>query len=92
MGIGTYASMDEEWAEVAFVVRDDFQHAGIAACLFQELQRVAMQNGLKGFMAAILPSNKAMISLCRKFFANPEIDNTGDELEIWMRFPDTALS
>lgn len=86
VAIGTYAMIDEEWAEVAFVVRDDFQHQGIAVHLFKELERVASQNGFKGFLATILPENTPMINLCRKLFSDLKIDEEGHEVEIWVRF------
>lgn len=91
VAIGTYAGIDEEWAEVAFVVRDDFQHFGVASCLLKELEKVAIKNDFKGFMAEILPENKAMIGLCQKWYSDPEIENTDGDLRIWMRFRNSKL-
>lgn len=86
VGIGTYARIDDTWAEVAFVVRDDFQGQGIAAYLLGELEKVARINGFSGFFASILPENAAMLNLCKKFYANCSIKNGADEVDIWMKF------
>lgn len=88
VGVGTYAKIDEEWAEVAFVVRDDFQGQGIAAYLFRELEKVARINGFSGFFAAILPENTAMLNLCKKFYPNCSIKRGAEEIDLWMRFPE----
>ena len=88
IAIGTYAAIDDKWAEVAFVVREDFQNQGIAGYLFKELERVASTNGFVGFFATTLPENKAMISLAKKCFADTKIKATKDEIEIWMKFPE----
>ncbi len=60
MAIGTYAEVDDQWAEVAFVVREDFRNHGIARYLLKELEKIARSNGYKGFTATILPENQAM--------------------------------
>ncbi len=86
IGIGTYARMDDQWAEVAFVVREDFQGQGVAAYLFKELEKVAATNGFIGFFAATLPENRSMINLCKKLYADIKIKNSGDEVDIWMKF------
>lgn len=86
VGIATYAKLDEEWAEVAFVVRDDFQGQGIAAYLFKELEKVARINGFSGFFAAILPENTAMLNLCKKFYPKCSIKRGVEEVDLWMKF------
>ena len=86
IAIATYAEMDEKWAEVAFVVREDFQSQGIAGYLFKELEKVATTNGFEGFFAATLPENKPMIDLCKKRYPEIKISTKNDEVEIWMKF------
>ncbi len=86
VAIGTYAKMDDTWAEVAFVVREDFQNQGIAGYIFKELERVASANGFEGFLATTLPENKSMINLCKKCFSDITITSTPDAIEIWMKF------
>ena len=86
VAIGTYAKMDDKWAEVAFVVREDFQNQGIAGYIFKELEKVASANGFEGFFAATLPENKSMIKLAKKCFSSIKITAIQDEVEIWMHF------
>ncbi|EKD34516.1 MAG: acetyl-CoA hydrolase/transferase [uncultured bacterium] len=87
VAIGTYAEMDEKWAEVAFVVREDFHSQGIAGYVMRQLQKVASANGYEGFYATMLSENTAMLSLCRKIFPDAKIDRLEDEIEVWMKFP-----
>jgi len=47
-------------AEVAFVVRDEWQGRGIGKLLFQELVVIAKQNGIIGFTAEVLRENRKM--------------------------------
>ena len=86
VAIATYAKIDDKWAEVAFVVREDYQSQGIAGYIFKELEKVAVANGFEGFFAATMPENKSMINLCKNHFPNIKIKANQDEIEIWMRF------
>lgn len=47
-------------AEVAFVVRDEWQGRGIGKFLFKHLTTIAKQHGITGFTAEVLRSNKRM--------------------------------
>ncbi len=86
VAIATYARMDDKWAEVAFVVREDLQGQGAAGYLCRELEKVAATNGFEGFFAATLPENKSMINLCKKLYSAIKITPNADEVEIWMKF------
>ncbi len=94
VAIGTYAKMDEKWAEVAFVVREDYQGQGVATYIFRELERVAATNGFEGFIATTLPENISMINLCKKCFSSPDITENEEEVIIRMKFskPDRTSS
>ena len=61
IAIGRYY-LDEKtnMAEVAFVVRDDWQNRGIGTELFLYLAKIAVRNGIRGFTAEVLRSNRAM--------------------------------
>lgn len=52
-----------QYAEVALVVRDEWQGRGLGTALFSRLVRLAMQQGLKGFTATVLAGNTRMLSL-----------------------------
>ena len=47
-------------AEVAFVVRDEWQGRGIGKLLFTELIVIAKQSGIMGFTAEVLRENRKM--------------------------------
>jgi acyl-CoA hydrolase/RimJ/RimL family protein N-acetyltransferase len=50
-------------AEVAFVVRDDYQNKGIGAEMLSYLTYLAKKKGLLGFTAEVLMDNKSMLHL-----------------------------
>lgn len=61
IGVGRYdrqSGTDE--AEVALVVRDDYQYQGIGSVLLDLLVVVARVNGIATFSASILAENRAM--------------------------------
>ena len=87
MAIATYAEVDQpQWAEVAFVVREDFQGQGIAAYLLEELEKIAKGNGYIGFCASVLHENYPMIHLFKKHYPNLTHKQIGKEIEIRMPF------
>ncbi|MHB8870348.1 MAG: GNAT family N-acetyltransferase [Thermoleophilia bacterium] len=48
-------------AEVAFLVRDDWQHRGLGARLLDYLIELAMERGILGFSAEVLAANRGML-------------------------------
>ncbi len=54
------------WADVAFVVDEQYQGLGIASHLYKMLIRYARDRGIQGFTADILVSNKAMMNVFEK--------------------------
>ncbi|MFU8888380.1 MAG: GNAT family N-acetyltransferase [Trueperaceae bacterium] len=61
IAVGRYY-LDEKtnMAEVAFVVRDDWQNKGIGTELLRYLAQIAIRNGIRGFTAEVLRANRAM--------------------------------
>ena len=61
IAIGRYY-LDEKtnFAEIAFVVRDDWQNKGIGTFLLKHLATIAKRNGISGFTAEVLRANVAM--------------------------------
>jgi acyl-CoA hydrolase/RimJ/RimL family protein N-acetyltransferase len=57
---------DRPYADVAFVVDENYQGIGIGTHLFKMLIRLAKERGLHGFTADVLPSNKAMVKVFEK--------------------------
>jgi RimJ/RimL family protein N-acetyltransferase len=60
---GTYIRSDEDAAEVAFVVEEDYHGLGIARRLLKHLANVAVDAGVRRFTAEVLPHNAAMLSV-----------------------------
>jgi GNAT superfamily N-acetyltransferase len=57
---------DRPFADVAFVVDENFQGLGIASFLFEMLIRVAREQGIIGFTADVIADNKAMLKVFEK--------------------------
>jgi acyl-CoA hydrolase/GNAT superfamily N-acetyltransferase len=53
-------------AEVAFIVRDQWQNRGIGTFLLKYLITIAKRNGIAGFTAEVLMDNKPMIAVLHK--------------------------
>nr|MBF0221731.1 GNAT family N-acetyltransferase [Desulfobulbaceae bacterium] len=67
IAVGRYY-LDEKTnrAEVAFVVRDEWQGKGIGKILFRQLLVVAKQSGIAGFTAEVLRDNRKMQAVFNK--------------------------
>jgi acyl-CoA hydrolase/GNAT superfamily N-acetyltransferase len=61
-----YLNEKTNLAEVAFVVRDSWQNKGIGAFLLDYLATVAKRNGISGFTAEVLRTNRAMQRVIQK--------------------------
>lgn len=67
VGVGQYSIHEtNHTAEVALVVKDDFQKQGIGTELLRYLTRLARRQGLLGFTAEVLVGNHAMLHLFEK--------------------------
>ncbi len=55
-----YLDETTNMAEVAFVVRDDWQNRGLGTSLLNHLTVIAKRNGIRGFTAEVLRANKPM--------------------------------
>ena len=83
MAIASYAMGDDRHrAEVAFVVREDFQNMGVSSQLIDILQEIAIKNGYKGFTATVLKTNGPMLHLFRKKFPGATFKATIDGFEM----------
>jgi RimJ/RimL family protein N-acetyltransferase len=91
MAIGSYAADNDNRAEVAFVVREDFQGMGIASYLIKILEKIAKENNYNGFSASVLRENAAMIRVFKKRYPNAKISvSGGSDLLIQMDFDDAV--
>ena len=55
-----YLDQKTNRAEVAFVVRDDWQNQGIGGFIMKHLANIAKRSGISGFTAEVMRDNKAM--------------------------------
>ncbi|HPA13919.1 MAG TPA: GNAT family N-acetyltransferase [Desulfobacterales bacterium] len=91
IAIGSYAQIDEEIAEVAFVVREDFQNMGITSYLLGVLEKIAKENSYKGFNATVLRENAVMIHIFKERYPNAKISMSGgSDVLIQMKFEDSV--
>ncbi len=91
MAIGSYAEAKEEanMAEVAFVVREDFHNMGVASYLLETLEKIAKENHYKGFTAAVLRRNLAMIRIFKRKYPSAKTSMEGmGEISFLMNFDD----
>ena len=92
MAIGSYAQDSDDRAEVAFVVREDFQNKGIASYLLEILEKIARENHYSSFCATVLRENSAMISVFKNKFPKAKISSGGgSDLKIEMVFSATGV-
>jgi acyl-CoA hydrolase/RimJ/RimL family protein N-acetyltransferase len=87
VAIGSYGQAEEEVAEVAFVVKEEYQNMGLGTYLLQILEKIARENKYSAFTAAVLSDNKAMIHVFEKSYPHAKIKRgTGGDIEIHMPF------
>ncbi|MGD9504940.1 MAG: GNAT family N-acetyltransferase [Syntrophobacteraceae bacterium] len=70
MSICSYAESEDNRAEVAFVVREDYQGLGVGTQLLDMLERIAKKNGYRGFTASVLKQNVGMIRVFTRKYPN----------------------
>jgi acyl-CoA hydrolase len=58
---------ERTFADVAFIVDEEYQNLGIASYLYKRLIQLASEMGLKGFTADVLSSNREMMKVFGKF-------------------------
>jgi acetyl coenzyme A synthetase (ADP forming)-like protein len=81
--------IDEERAEVAFLVADAWQGHGISTIMLAHLAGAAARHGISSFTADVLPANHRMIDMFRQSGFPVEIRSGRDAIKI--EFP-TSLS
>jgi acyl-CoA hydrolase/GNAT superfamily N-acetyltransferase len=91
IAVGRYY-LDEKtnMAEVAFVVRDDWQNRGIGTQLFRYLTQVAMRNGIRGFTAEVLRDNRAMQRVLHKTSYSVNVEPHEDVYSFVIEFQATS--
>jgi acyl-CoA hydrolase len=86
MAIGSYAD-DGDRAEVAFVVREDFQSMGVASHFLEKLEAIARKNDYKGFTATVLKENAAMLKVFKRQYPDAKVSlGGGSDISVVMDF------
>jgi acetyl coenzyme A synthetase (ADP forming)-like protein len=77
-----YIRIDDERAEVAFLVADAWQGHGISTIMLAHLAGAAAHHGISTFTAEVLPANHRMIDVFRQSGFPVDIRSTRDAIEI----------
>ncbi len=89
IAIGSYAKEDDHRAEVAFVVREDYQGRGVGSFLLKLLEQIAKQNGFSAFTATVLRDNANMLKVFKKRYPSAKMTfSSGNEVQVHMDFAD----
>jgi acyl-CoA hydrolase/GNAT superfamily N-acetyltransferase len=89
IAIGSYAMEDDQRAEVAFVVREDYQGQGVGSYLLEMLENIAKQNRFSSFAATVLKENAPMLRVFKKRYPGCKLTfNSGGEVLVEMDFVD----
>ncbi|MFP3999453.1 MAG: GNAT family N-acetyltransferase [Desulfobacterales bacterium] len=87
VAIGSYGAAEKDVAEVAFVVKEDYQGMGLGTYMLGLLEKIAKENKYKAFTATVLSENKAMIRVFEKHYPDCKIKRGfSGEIEIHMPF------
>ena len=93
IAIGTYAYERDQQAEIAFVVREDYQSMGIASYLLSVLEKIAKKNQYTHFSATVLRENAAMIQVFKKRYPNLQVSTrSGNEIMMTMDLSDSGTN
>jgi acyl-CoA hydrolase/RimJ/RimL family protein N-acetyltransferase len=63
---GYFLNPSTNLAEMAYMIVPDWQGTGLGAALQQRLKEFALERGVRGFVAEVLRTNKAMLNLAKR--------------------------
>jgi len=63
IAVGRYDRIEDDHAEVAFLIEDAHQGRGIAQLLLEHLAEAARERGITRFVADVLPENRRMVKV-----------------------------
>jgi acyl-CoA hydrolase/GNAT superfamily N-acetyltransferase len=89
VAIGRYfIQKDGTEADLAFIVRDDFQRQGLGSYLFEQLVDVAKSRGIKKFTADVLSENAGMLKIFKRSNLNVVTENEEGVVHVTMTVPE----
>lgn len=87
VGVARYhASEETRFADIAFLMRDDWQGRGIGKKLLHRLIYIAKANDLRGFTTEVLTSNRAMLQVFRDSGLALELERNGATYSVRIPF------
>ena len=83
IGVGRYMhDAAKNTAEVAFVVRDDWQNRGLGKTLFGKLVEIGRERGIERFFAEVLPENIPMLRVFHHSDCSVSTATEGDVVHV----------
>lgn len=82
VGHAFYVAIDEQRAEVAFTIANDFQGRGLGTILLGQLAEVAAANGIRVFEADVVAANHAMLHVFRASGFPLEVSANAGQLQV----------
>jgi acetyl coenzyme A synthetase (ADP forming)-like protein len=82
VGHAFYAALDDQRAEVAFTIANDFQGRGLGTILLGQLAEVAAANGIQLFEAEVVAANHAMLHVFRESGFPIEVNASAGQLHV----------
>jgi acyl-CoA hydrolase/RimJ/RimL family protein N-acetyltransferase len=85
IGVARYnADAITRQADVAIVIRDDWQNNGVGTAMLEQLVEIAEQNGVVGITGSVLATNASMLHVFRKVRGGTEMTREGSLCTIEM--------
>jgi acyl-CoA hydrolase/GNAT superfamily N-acetyltransferase len=89
MAIGSYAEVGNNYAEAAFLVKEELHGMGVGTHLLEILEDIAKMNQFEGFTALVLAENTKMIKVFKKRYPHAKFLRGGSgEIDVEMPFLD----
>ena len=82
VGVGRYVREDDEHAEAAVTVADDWQGKGLGTALTRILAGRAAEEGIRTFTALLLAENDEMVGLLEGIGEVRVSDRAGEAIEV----------
>ena len=91
--VARFARTDEDpsSAEVALLVVDDFQHAGLGRLLLRRIAEAASVRGIERLTALVLRDNDAMLGMLRDYAPGLSIAGSGEHYRVEVPLPRPSL-
>jgi len=81
-----FANLSTNMAEVAFMIKPEWQSLGLGKALQERMIEYAKARGLRGFTAVILSDNPKMVSLAKRACDHVSFKRSGITYEVTMLF------